>query len=152
MANKPITMNKIRQIIKLSNYKKGKTFISKQTGVARNTVKKYIRRLHELRLTVEDINEMTDQQLNELFGKPPTLKEPSRRHEDLRAFFPYLDKALRRKGITREKLWKEYMEKHPDGYKLLTILFQIIPHEGIQLPLHSKIQYSYSPHNIKTGC
>jgi len=60
---------------------------------------------------------MTDQQLNELFGKPPTLKEPSKRHEDLQAFFPYLDKALRRKGVTRERLWKEYMEKHPDGYR-----------------------------------
>lgn len=28
-----------------------------------------------------------------------------------------MDKALRRTGMTREKLWKEYIEKHPDGYK-----------------------------------
>lgn len=117
MANKSISMNKIRQIIKLSSYRKGKTFISKQTGVARNTVKKYIQRFRELRLTVEDINEMSDQQLNELFGKPPLLKEPSKKQEDLQAFFPYLDKALRRKGVTREMVWKEYMEKHPDGYR-----------------------------------
>src|SRR5580700_10172407 len=102
MANKSISMNKIRQIIKLRSYRKGKTFISKQTGVARNTVKKYVQRFRELKQTIEDINEMSDQQLNELFGKPPTLKEPSKKQEDLQAFFPYLDKALRRKGVTRE--------------------------------------------------
>ena len=117
MANKAISMNKIRQIIKLKSNRKGKTYISQQTGVARNTVKKYIRRFYELRLTFQDINEMDDQRLNELFGKPPILKEPSKKQEDLQAFFPYLDKALRRKGVTREMVWKEYMEKHLDGYR-----------------------------------
>lgn len=117
MANKPIAMNKIRQIIKLHSYKKGKKFISQQTGIARNTVKKYIQRFQGLRLTVQDIDEMDDQRLDELFGKPPAVREPPKRYEELQVLFPYIDKELRRTGVTREKLWKEYMEKHPDGYR-----------------------------------
>lgn len=117
MANKIITMNKIRQIIRLYTQCKGKTFISGQTGVARNTVKKYIRKFKQLKLTNQDIQELSDQQLSELFGRPPLVKDPSKRQEDLLAFFPYMDKALRQKGVTRQKLWKEYLEKHPDGYR-----------------------------------
>lgn len=117
MANKPITMNKIRQIIRLYTHAKGKKFISRHTGVARNTVKKYIDVFKELRKTAEEINEMSDQQLNELFGKAPESKDPNKRYEILRAFFPYVDKELRKTGVTREKLWKEYLEKYPDGYR-----------------------------------
>ena len=51
MANKPITMNKIRQILRLYTQSKGKKFISSNTGVARNTVKKYISIFKELRKT-----------------------------------------------------------------------------------------------------
>ncbi|TAL71888.1 MAG: IS21 family transposase [Bacteroidetes bacterium] len=117
MANKLITMNKIKQIIRLYTQSKGTKFISRHTGVARNTVKKYIVKFQQTRLTYQDINEMGDQQVSDLFGKPPEAKEPSKRYEQMRAFFPYTDKALRTKGFTREKLWKEYLEKYPDGYR-----------------------------------
>ena len=117
MANKLITMNKIKQIIRLYTQSKGTKYISRSTCVARNTVKKYILMFRETRLTYQDIYEMSDQQVNELLGKPSQIKEPSQRQEDLTEFFPSMDKALRRKGFTREKLWKEYLEKHPDGYR-----------------------------------
>lgn len=117
MANKLIMMNKIKQIIRLYTQSKGAKFISRHTGVARNTVKKYILMFSQMRLTYQDINEMNDQQISELFGKPSLIKEPSKRYQDLREFLPYMDKALRKKGFTREKLWKEYLEKYPDGYR-----------------------------------
>jgi transposase len=117
MANKSINMSKIRQVIRLYTQSKGKTFISGQTGVSRNTVKKYIRIFRELRTSYQELNEMSDQQLTELFGKPNVVVEPSERKENLIAFYPYMDKALRGTGVTREMLWKEYILKHPDGYR-----------------------------------
>jgi len=117
MANKPITMNKIRQIIRLYTQAKGTKWISNHTGVSRNTVKKYIFIFKRLQKTSDEINEMNDEQLNELFGKPPQTKEPTQRYSQLLAFFPYMDKELRKKGVTREKLWKEYLEKNSDGYR-----------------------------------
>jgi transposase len=117
MANKLIAMNKIRQIIRLYSWNKGKSYISRQTGVARNTVKKYINKYRQLRLTAEDVSEMSDQRLSEVFGKPPLIKEPSQRYQNMKDLFPYMDKTLRSRGITREKLWKQYIQEHPDGYQ-----------------------------------
>jgi response regulator of citrate/malate metabolism len=42
MANNPITMSKIRHVLRLYFQKKGGKVISEQTGVARNTIKKYL--------------------------------------------------------------------------------------------------------------
>lgn len=117
MANKAIGMHKIRQIIRLYTQAKGSKYISNHTGVSRNTVKKYLQIFKSLKVTYQDISEMPDQKLHEIFGKPPEIKAPNDRYENLRKFFPYVDKELRKKGTTREKLWKEYLEKHPDGYR-----------------------------------
>ena len=43
MANNSITMNKIRQILRLHSRGVSKLKIAEQTGVARNTIKKYIK-------------------------------------------------------------------------------------------------------------
>ena len=77
MANKTITMNKLRQILRLYTQQKGKKFISGQTGVARNTIKKYIGVFKQLRMSFQELNELTDQQLNELFGKKEETIEVS---------------------------------------------------------------------------
>lgn len=78
MPNTIITMNKIRQILRLHTQGKGKLRISEQTGAARNTVKKYLRFFTEHRLTMEDMDKMSDQDLYELFGKQEE-KEPDER-------------------------------------------------------------------------
>ena len=117
MANKTITMNKLRQILRLYTQQKGKKFISGQTGVARNTVKKYITVFKQLRMSFQELNELTDQQLNELFGKKEEILEVPKRKEQLLAFFPVMDKALGKTGMTREKLWLHYLAEHPDGYR-----------------------------------
>lgn len=77
MANKLIAMNKIRKIIRLYSCNKGKSYIGRQTGVDRNTDKKYINKYKQLHLIAEEISEMSDQRLSEVFGKPPLIKEPS---------------------------------------------------------------------------
>lgn len=117
MANKLILMIKIKQIIRLYTQSKGTKFISRQTGVARNTVRKYILKFRQTHLTYEQIYELSDHELSELFGNPPVIKEPLKRYQELKEFFPYMDKTLRRTGFTRQKLWEEYIEKHSEGYR-----------------------------------
>ncbi|MCC6599954.1 MAG: IS21 family transposase [Crocinitomicaceae bacterium] len=117
MANKMITMNKLRQILRLYTQQKGKKFISGQTGVARNTIKKYIAVFKQLRMSFQELNALPDQQLNELFGKKEESIEVPKRKEQLLAFFPGMDKALSKTGMTREKLWSQYLAEHPDGYR-----------------------------------
>jgi len=55
MANKPIHMLKLRQVLRYYTQGTSKKQISVITGIARNTVKRYIGRFISLHLTYEDV-------------------------------------------------------------------------------------------------
>lgn len=108
-------MSKIRQILRMYTQGESKLKISDHSGVARNTLKKYIKRFIRLGLTQDEIESMSDEQLDKLFGEQP-VKDRGARYDTLKALFPHIEKELRKRGITRLRLWSEYKSKHPDGY------------------------------------
>lgn len=110
-------MIKIRQILRLHCQGYSKIKIASQTGVARNTLKKYIRDFTSTRLTFEEINELSDKELDELFIKPGE-KPLNEKQQSLFRLFPVIDKELKKKGMTRQLLWEEYKRNHPDGFGL----------------------------------
>lgn len=109
-------MNKVKQILKLYTEGVNKTDIARRTGIPRNTVKGYIRQFIAMDKTLEELLGMSNPDL-EGFFKSRNLKEPEQRLVDLYAFFPTVEKALKKKGNTQQKLWLEYLQKHPDGVK-----------------------------------
>jgi transposase len=117
MANKIIRMTKIRQIFRLYAQGESKRKISTLTGVARNTLKKYLKLYIKERLTIDILQGMSDHQLELLFN---TVNEPVKdnRFEVLYALLPQYEKELKRKGVTMTLLWKRYRQIHPDGYQL----------------------------------
>jgi transposase len=114
MANNSITMNKIRQILRLHFQGQSKLQIAAQTGVARNTLKKYIGDFSQCGLSFSEISELSDKDLEELFVKkdPPPLSEKLQLLFDL---FPAIEKELKKKGVTRQLLWEGYKARQPDG-------------------------------------
>jgi len=117
MANKIISMNKLRQVLRLYTQGYSKSKIAQQSELSRNTVKKYINKFTKLQLTQDYIKNMTDHQLEQLFGyKPPP--DPSEQYKELLAYFPQMEKNLKKKGNTIRKEYMEYREKYPDGYGL----------------------------------
>ena len=68
MANKLTDMSKVRKVIQLHHQKRGKLFISKYLSISRNTVKKYIALYQLLDLSIEDINQRSDAELEEMFN------------------------------------------------------------------------------------
>lgn len=116
MANNPITMNKVREILRLYTQGVSKLGISQQTGTARNTLKKYIRNFRVSGLTFDKISAMSDKELDERFGNAPMVF-PNEKLTELNKLFPSIDKELKRKGWTRELAWKKYLETNPDGYR-----------------------------------
>ncbi len=60
MANKPIAMLKLRQVLRYFTEGTSKKQISIITGVARNTLKRYIARFLSLHITYEDIALLSD--------------------------------------------------------------------------------------------
>lgn len=69
MANKTIRMSRIRHILRLHTQGESRKKISALTGTSRNTVKKYILRFIKEHLAFDDINEMSDHELNVMFGQ-----------------------------------------------------------------------------------
>lgn len=118
MANKPISMNKIKQIIRCYCQGDGSKKTSAKTGISRNVVRDYIRRFLALNLTLEDIESFSEERLHALFF-PETIRctiPDIGRYERLQVLLPEISRALKRKGMTLEIQWKKYIEKDPEGY------------------------------------
>lgn len=116
MANTRIDMRQIRQILRLYTTGISKLKISHQLGLSRNTVKKYIALFENNRLTYEELSELSDQDLEELFDSHslPVISSPDSPVSDLD--YSYISKELKKVGVTRYLLWQEYIEKYPSGY------------------------------------
>lgn len=114
MAAKPIEMSKLRQVLRLYSEGKSKNFISSYILLSRNTVKKYIRQFKELKTTFEEIDKLSDLELEQLFIKDKQ-KELSPKLKNLYSFFPYAEKELKKTGVTKMLLWEEYKQKYPKG-------------------------------------
>lgn len=108
-------MSKVRSILRMYTEGVSKSSISERMGISRNTVKKYIRDFISLGLTVEKVNSINDSELESLFLTEDKKKEDPR-YKALHNFFPQMEKALKSKGMSREKQWSVYIQAHPDGY------------------------------------
>jgi transposase len=115
MANKTIDMSRIRQLIRLYTQGTSKKQISVLTSSSRNTVKKYISKFIQERLTYEGIEGMSDYALDLLFSvEPPPSKDE--RYEELQSLLPGIEKQMKRKGMNITLQWEQYLAVHPNGY------------------------------------
>src|ERR1043165_5169501 len=99
MANNPIRMSKIRHILQLHHQGRSKLAIATQSGISRNTLKKYLKQFTESKLTFEEISELSDKDLEELFIKP-AKKPTNEKLQTLFNLFASIDKELKKKGMT----------------------------------------------------
>lgn len=114
MANNPISMVKIRQILRLHSQGTSKVQIAVQTGTSRNTLKRYLKEFEGSKLTYDEITVLSDKDLEDLFVKPGDKQLPDILQQ-LFSLFPGIDKALKKKGVTQLVLWQEYKRNYPDG-------------------------------------
>jgi len=107
-------MYNIRHLLRLHTQHQTTSEIVMQTGIPHSVLKKCREEFIESGLTFEEINELSDKDLAELFTKPeePPISETV---QILLNLFPSIDKELRRRGVTRKLLWEEYRKKYPDG-------------------------------------
>lgn len=113
-------MSKVRNIIRLYTAGVSKQSIGERTGLPRNSVKKYIRLFLASGKSLEDIDQMSDTQLEQLFMEmvPRHHIEDDPRYKSLVEFFPDMEKALKSRENTKEKLWQQYIAQQPGGYRL----------------------------------
>jgi len=108
-------MSKIKEVLKLTYISKlSSRQVEVLTGTSRSTVLEYSSRFKQTALSIEAILEYDDEKVLSLLY-PETLKrktKSSRPHPD----WDYIHSELKQKGMTRQLLWEEYREQHPDGY------------------------------------
>ena len=133
MSNKPIDMFKIRQLLRLYADGRGTKFISRATGISPNTVKKYLLQFVALRLTIKEVESMSDKELaiGFLIEKPKT---DSSRGSDLQALLPQLADKLKKRGITKQMVYSDYISRCPEGYKLSAFLVRLNTYMGMSKP------------------
>lgn len=117
MANKPITMSKLRQVLKLYCQQQNKLQVSTITGLSRNTVKKYIQTFLSLKTTWDEVSQLSDKDLDELFNEEP---EPflDDRLPLLHDFLKSQEKRLKQRGVTVLRLWEDYHALYPEGFRM----------------------------------
>jgi len=122
MANTTLSMSKIRKILRMYHHGRSIMSIAAQTDASRNTVKKYLTAFKDSDFTFDEVNALNDKELEEFFGKSKE-RAPSSMMLSMLRCFPHVDKELKRVGVNRQILWKEYYKEFPDGYKYSQFCF-----------------------------
>lgn len=115
----------IRQILRLYASGKGTKYISQSTGVARNTVKKYLYRYVLSEKTIEQIEAMSDAQMSGLFLIKGRMEVINKRLSDLEPLLPLYAAMLKKRGVTKGMVHAKYLLQYPDGYRSSSFLEKI---------------------------
>lgn len=119
MSNKPISMHQLRQVLRLHGQGHGTKYISRATGVARNTVKKYLLRFLALRLALSEVFAKSDGELSRIFmASPAAAGTINERLKQLEVLLPELTAYYKRRGVTKQMTYALYQQKCPGGYKI----------------------------------
>ena len=119
MANKLLSMNKIRQILLFLERGTSQRSIEKEMNISRKTISVYRQKFLDTGKTFLELLKHPDSEIEALLGlnksSTPTVSDPRRIHFD--SLLAYFDKELKDKvGVTRFLLWEEYIKEYPAGF------------------------------------
>lgn len=109
MAQKPIAMEQLKQVLQLHKDGIAIREIARRVGIDRNTVRKYLSRLRTEESTSE--GDLAEQAYDN-----DSLELEAERLRQITVHLAGAGKELSKTGVTRQLLWQEYLEQHPDGY------------------------------------
>jgi transposase len=112
MASKPKSMDTLLVVLKLAEGGCKIKEIERRTGIARNTIRKYLRLLNG-----RVFSALTSAELNSLLYENDYTEVKSERHKILVDHFKSSSHELKQTGVTRQLLWLEYKESNPQGYE-----------------------------------
>lgn len=116
MPTERIAMRRVREMLRLSRDGGLATReVARRTGVAPSTIREMFRRFEASGLSWPLPLDLTDSDLEaRLYGEAGSRQGTRRRAEP---DWSALNRELKRKHVTLQILWDEYIETHPDGYR-----------------------------------
>ena len=116
MANKNKGMLQIKKALQLLDAGKSERSITEQLGISRTTLRKYLEKISLSKLTTEQLLVLSDADFSLLLFGDPTVILKTSRQERFDSLIDYFVLELKRVGVTRQLLWKEYLEQDSDGF------------------------------------
>jgi transposase len=118
---KSIRMHQIRTIIELQQQGRSIRHTGRLTGLSRNTIREYLRRISSAGLNLLEAIKLDDASLSAIVYADTVEKSCAGRNVDDRysTLAQKLDdycSELRKRGVTRQLLWEEYRKEYPNGY------------------------------------
>lgn len=111
MAAKTILMEQLKQVLQLKRDGFSIKAIARTTGIARNTIKKYL-----ARIDTDSTVKVSKKELALSVYNNDTTELKGERHLLLAEHFRYAESQLKKTGVTRQLLWLEYKEQNLQGY------------------------------------
>lgn len=140
MPKKPITMDQLKQVLQLSQDGISIKEIVRRTGISRNSVRKYLHKLKNNTGLSLSNKEFADTAYNNELLEQNTL-----RLHNVIQFFKYATVELSRTGVDRQILWREYLEKHHDGYSYSQFCYHL---QGYLKNTDLSMHMEYTPSDI----
>lgn len=119
MANKLLSMHKIRQILLFLERGVSQRSIEKEVKITRKTIALYLGKFLQTGVDFSELLKRSDQQLEEILGliKPVLPEDADPRKVHFNSLIEYFNKELSRTGVTRLLLWEEYIREYPAGFQ-----------------------------------
>ncbi len=107
-------MRKIREVLRLK-YEQGLSNrdIANACRSGKSTIGEYLQRAKAAGLSWSIAKELDDEVLEKMLFPAPVKDHKSRPRPD----WDWVHKELKRKGVTLQLLWQEYLASHPEGYQ-----------------------------------
>lgn len=109
-------MLQIKKALQLLDAGKSERFITEQLGLSRTTLRKYLDKLSSSELSNDQLMALSDADFSALIYGEPNVVVKSYRQERFDSLTDYFIAELKRVGVTRQLLWKEYLKQDPDGF------------------------------------
>jgi transposase len=116
MSNQGLTMRTTREVLRLGlTTSLSSRDIGRSLHLSHPTVQKYIQTAKIKGLTWEQVQRMSEDELDKAMAKPDPASRPNQRPP---LDCVYIHQEMKRKSVTLALLWQEYKEAYPDGYQL----------------------------------
>lgn len=119
--SQPLRMHQIRRIFELQSQGQSIRHTERLTGLSRNTIREYLRRIALAGLSANQVLDLDDDSLAAIvYTEDIELLRTGRTKDERYSIFEqradYFSSELRKRGVTRQLLWEEYRKENSDGY------------------------------------
>ena len=116
-----LRMHQIRRIIELQSQDRSIRETVRLTGLSRNTIREYVRRLSLCAMSSQELLALDDTALGAIVYVEDIERNPSgrpidQRHDYFQERVEYFGAELRKRGVTRYLLWQEYSKEAINAY------------------------------------